>query len=183
MHCVSINAVCRFAYQHVMMVSLHTWAKIQQSTDECNAHVLRQGCLCVCGRPSARPIHMSVRLPARLPGLCVLIYRPARNPLPHVNLSIARYFDPPCADDYTSSNTPVPDDDPRDTCDGHGTHVAGIVGAKGKVTGVAPGITFGAYRVLGCKGGVGDDVLVAALERALEDDMDVINMSLGTPYA
>lgn len=28
-------------------------------------------------------------------------------------------------DDYTGSNTPVPDDDPLDTCEGHGTHVSG----------------------------------------------------------
>lgn len=28
-------------------------------------------------------------------------------------------------DDYDGSNTPVPDPDPLDTCEGHGTHVAG----------------------------------------------------------
>jgi minor extracellular serine protease Vpr len=66
---------------------------------------------------------------------------------------------------------------------GHGTHVAGIAGAKGSVIGVAPGITFGAYRVFGCNGWAADDVVVAALERALEDDMDIINMSLGGDYA
>jgi minor extracellular serine protease Vpr len=75
----------------------------------------------------------------------------------------------------------VPDNDPRD-CEGHGTHVAGIAGAKGNMIGVAPGITFGAYRVFGCNGSAADDVIVAALERALEDDMDVINMSLGSNY-
>ena len=39
-----------------------------------------------------------------------------------------------------------------DDCNGHGTHVAGIVGANGGVKGVAPGVTFGAYRVFGCDG-------------------------------
>ena len=34
-------------------------------------------------------------------------------------------------DNYTSSDsTPMPDPDPDDTCNGHGTHVAGIAAAK-----------------------------------------------------
>lgn len=32
-------------------------------------------------------------------------------------------------DAYTGFNTPVPDNDPLDQCAGHGTHVAGIIGA------------------------------------------------------
>jgi subtilisin family serine protease len=31
-------------------------------------------------------------------------------------------------DAYNGTNTPAPDSDPNDTCNGHGTHVAGIVG-------------------------------------------------------
>src|SRR6185295_12227406 len=75
--------------------------------------------------------------------------------------------------------TPVPDDDPDD-CQGHGTHVAGIVGANGAIKGVAPGVTFGAYRVFGCTGSTTDDVMIAAMERALADGMDIINMSIGS---
>jgi subtilisin family serine protease len=82
-----------------------------------------------------------------------------------------------------SSSTPVPDPDPMD-CSGHGTHVAGIVGAKaasaGGVTGVAPGVTFHAYRVFGCVGASANDILLAAMERALADGADVVNMSLGS---
>src|SRR5215831_18475740 len=84
-------------------------------------------------------------------------------------------------DAYDGSNTPVPDPFPDD-CDGHGTHVAGIVGANGAVIGVAPGVTFGAYRVFGCEGDAEDDVIMAALERALQDGMDVVNMSLGAAF-
>src|SRR5262249_1820495 len=83
---------------------------------------------------------------------------------------------------YDGSNTPIPDPFPDD-CDGHGTHVAGIVGANGAVTGVAPGVTFGAYRVFGCEGGAESDVIIAALERALQDGMNVVNMSLGTDFS
>lgn len=74
---------------------------------------------------------------------------------------------------------PVPDPNPDD-CNGHGTHVAGIVGANGAgITGVAPGVTFGAYRVFGCDGSTSADIMIAAMEMAYADGMDVINQSIG----
>ncbi|AYY15296.1 peptidase S8 [Actinobacteria bacterium YIM 96077] len=83
---------------------------------------------------------------------------------------------------------PQPDDDPDD-CQGHGTHVAGIVGADGDpqadeagVIGVAPGAELGAYRVFGCEGSTTSDIILAALERAHADGMDVVNMSLGAAF-
>ncbi|KAH6897584.1 peptidase [Coprinopsis sp. MPI-PUGE-AT-0042] len=86
-------------------------------------------------------------------------------------------------DNYDGSNDPVPDEDPIDNCGGHGTHVAGIVGLDGgneyNVTGVAPEASLLAYRVFGCRGSVTDDILLAALVRAVKDGADVINMSLG----
>ncbi|MDV6012794.1 S8 family serine peptidase [Haloechinothrix sp. LS1_15] len=77
---------------------------------------------------------------------------------------------------------PQPNPDPMD-CHGHGTHVAGIVGAEGEVTGVAPDVEFGAYKVFGCDGITTADVMIAAMERALADDMDVLNMSIGSAFS
>lgn len=91
----------------------------------------------------------------------------------------------PSSPDYQP--TPKPDDDPDD-CYGHGTHVAGIVGASGDpaeggVRGVAPDVTFGAYRVFGCNGSTDTDIMLAAMEMALDDGMDVLNMSVGASFA
>jgi subtilisin family serine protease len=77
--------------------------------------------------------------------------------------------------------TPAPDADPDD-CNGHGTHVSGIVGANGGVVGVARGVTFGAYRVFGCAGSTTGDIMIAAMERALADGMQVLNMSIGSSF-
>ncbi len=87
------------------------------------------------------------------------------------------------ADPASASYNPVPtpDNDPDD-CGGHGTHVAGIISANGSVVGVAPGVTFGAYRVFGCEGSVNDDIMLAAMERILADKMNVLNMSIGDAY-
>jgi subtilisin family serine protease len=87
------------------------------------------------------------------------------------------------ADDTSPTYNPIPspDDDPDD-CEGHGSHVAGIIGANGGVTGVAPGVTFGAYRVFGCEGSTFADIMIAAMEMALADDMDILNMSIGASF-
>ncbi len=84
-------------------------------------------------------------------------------------------------EDPTYNPVPSPDGDPDD-CNGHGTHVAGILGAKGEVTGVAPEVTFGAYRVFGCDGSTTDEIMIAAMERVLRDRMDVLNISIGDEF-
>jgi minor extracellular serine protease Vpr len=92
-------------------------------------------------------------------------------------------------DDFNASvpgSVPAPDDDPMD-CNGHGTHVAGIVGADGGpegsgALGVAPDVTFGAYKVFGCAGSTTADVMIAAMEMALADGMHVLNMSIGSAF-
>lgn len=81
-------------------------------------------------------------------------------------------------DDFDFDRTPVPDPYPDD-CNGHGSHVAGIVGASGTVTGVAPDVTFNAYRVFGCSGSTTSDIMLAAMERAFADGNNVLNMSIG----
>ncbi|RYG71469.1 peptidase S8 [Lentibacillus lipolyticus] len=77
------------------------------------------------------------------------------------------------------------DDDPMETTASegmptmHGSHVAGIIAANGNLQGVAPDADLYAYRALG-PGGRGTSVqVIAALEKAVEDGADVINLSLG----
>ena len=87
-------------------------------------------------------------------------------------------------DHYDANNPstlPEPDAIPDD-CAGHGTHVSGIIGANGVVKGVAPGVTFAAYRVFGCSGSAGTDVIVKAMETAAADGVRVVNMSLGSAF-
>ena len=80
------------------------------------------------------------------------------------------------------------DPDPRDD-NGHGTHVAGIIGANGPgVVGVAPGVRFHAYKVLAATGFGSSSDVIAAIDRSLDPDqnpltddaVDVINLSLGS---
>ena len=77
------------------------------------------------------------------------------------------------------------DDDPMETKGSsmmstlHGTHVAGIIAANGKVKGVAPEADIYAYRALGPGGSGSTETVIAAIEAAVADEMDVINLSLG----
>jgi subtilisin family serine protease len=88
-------------------------------------------------------------------------------------------------DNFDSSSSdpakqvPHPDPNPDD-CNGHGTHVSGIIGADGGVRGVAPGVKFHAYRVFGCEGSTSADIMLAAMEMVLDDGADVLNMSIGS---
>ena len=87
-------------------------------------------------------------------------------------------------DDFNSSNPAsviAPDPFPDD-CNGHGTHVAGIIGASGGITGVAPQATFLAYRVFGCVGTTSSEIMLDAMERARRDGADVVNMSIGAAF-
>lgn len=73
------------------------------------------------------------------------------------------------------------DADPMDDS-GHGTHVAGIVAANGEPTGVAPGASVVAYKVLDAFGRGTTEDLLAGLEAAVDPAnphrAEVINLSL-----
>ncbi|KAI8873514.1 subtilisin-like protein [Ramicandelaber brevisporus] len=75
----------------------------------------------------------------------------------------------------------VDKNDKMSDCNGHGTHLFGIIGANagGDIVGLAPEATFGAYRVGDCDGGMLDSDVLLALEMAIKDGADIINMSLG----
>ncbi|KAI8824254.1 peptidase S8/S53 domain-containing protein [Fimicolochytrium jonesii] len=95
--------------------------------------------------------------------------------------------------DADTNPTVVPDDDPMDNCSdsSHGTHTTGIIAANATgiskdgfkpflpFLGVAPRATIGHYRIFGCNGNNGDDIMAQAIFRAFEDGAQVISISVG----
>jgi len=70
------------------------------------------------------------------------------------------------------------DRDPLDT-NGHGTEVAGIIAADGELKGIAPKSRLLAYRVSDDGESVSSDLIIKAINQAIEDQADIINISLG----
>ncbi len=70
------------------------------------------------------------------------------------------------------------DDFPIDT-NGHGTEVAGIIAANGSLKGIAPSAKILAYRVSDTGEGVASDLIIKAIQMAVDDGANVINISLG----
>ena len=62
---------------------------------------------------------------------------------------------------------------------GHGTQVAGVIAADGQVKGVAPKAKILAYKVSEDGDAVSSDLIIKAIEKAIEDKADIINISLG----
>ncbi|HEY7174379.1 MAG TPA: S8 family serine peptidase, partial [Micromonosporaceae bacterium] len=108
------------------------------------------------------------------------------------------------ADPNSPAFQPIPHPDPNPLdCNGHGSHVAGTATGFGVLAngqrytgpyndttvsgnswlvgpGVAPLADLYSVRVFGCEGST--DVTVDAIEWAVANHMDVINMSLGSPF-
>ena len=106
-------------------------------------------------------------------------------------------------DAYTGHDTPKPDANPIDCARaGHGTHVAATAGGSGVKPdgktytgsygqetlaqdfrvgpGMAPEAELYAVKIFGCKGST--NAVAEAIDWAVKNDMDVINMSLGSDY-
>ena len=62
---------------------------------------------------------------------------------------------------------------------GHGTQVAGVIAADGQVKGIAPKAKILAYKVSEDGDAVSSDLIIKAIERAIEDGANIINISLG----
>ena len=71
------------------------------------------------------------------------------------------------------------DNDPFDE-HGHGTHIAGIIAGASSIQGISPNVNLLAYRVVGYNGLVRASDVVMALNRAVIDGSDIINLSLGS---
>ncbi|WP_416827569.1 GW domain-containing glycosaminoglycan-binding protein [Ectobacillus polymachus] len=65
---------------------------------------------------------------------------------------------------------------------GHGTHVAGTIGATGNgmVQGVAPDVQLYAIKVMDSTGTGTLQDIIAGLDWAIQNNMDIVNLSLGT---
>ncbi|KAF8423869.1 peptidase S8/S53 domain-containing protein, partial [Tirmania nivea] len=86
-------------------------------------------------------------------------------------------------DTWYPHQQPAPDNDIMD-CNGHGTHVSGIVAGEpedGRFISVAPKAKLRGYKVFGCTGGTDTATLIAAFLQAYEDGVDIINASIGGP--
>src|SRR5436853_7311333 len=112
-------------------------------------------------------------------------------------------YNPDPSNPRTYQPKPHPDLNPLD-CNGHGSHVAGTAAGSGVTAagttytgpynastigapdkwnvgpGVAPKADLYAVRIFGCAGVT--EVVVDAIEWAVDNDMDVINMSLVSPF-
>ncbi|MBE1555671.1 S8 family serine peptidase [Sporosarcina limicola] len=115
------------------------------------------------------------------------IYKGGKNFVPHTGNDYARSR----ADNDPSETSPKdrPANRPEFNEKGnafytsHGTHVAGTIAAIGAnkygIKGIAPKVDLYAYRVLGAYGSGATSGIIKAIDTAVQEKMDVINLSLG----
>jgi lantibiotic leader peptide-processing serine protease len=89
------------------------------------------------------------------------------------------YTHPDIKDNYAYGKSFVPGITDAMDEDGHGTHVAGSIAGNGRVLGIGPELKVAAYRVFGPTGGAYTTDIANALMTAADDNVDVVNMSLG----
>jgi PGF-pre-PGF domain-containing protein len=75
-------------------------------------------------------------------------------------------------DFYNEDSNPLDDH-------GHGTHVAGIIGANGSIKGVAPEVSFFALKACSSGGSCATSDILQAIDWAVANNSDVISMSIG----
>ncbi|MFD1929209.1 S8 family serine peptidase [Sporosarcina siberiensis] len=114
-------------------------------------------------------------------------YKGGKNFVPHIGSDYAR----PRADNDGSETSPLdrPANRPEFNSNGsafytsHGTHVAGTIAAIGNnpygIKGIAPKVDLYSYRVLGAYGSGSTSGIIKAIDTAVIEKMDVINLSLG----
>ncbi|GAB3062913.1 S8 family serine peptidase [Salinicoccus sesuvii] len=113
------------------------------------------------------------------------VYRGGRNYVNGADYLVQRPADDPyeTKPEERPDNLPEFDDRGNSYWTTHGTHVAGTIAAQGNndfgMIGVAPNVDLYAYRVLGAYGSGYTSWIVGGVEGAVEDGMDVINLSLG----
>ena len=86
---------------------------------------------------------------------------------------------PDLKDNIVLSKSCVPGKDNLEDSTGHGTMVAGEIAANGNVKGVAPKAAIASYKVFD-GGDCESSWVISAIIQATKDNMDVINLSLGT---
>ena len=96
-----------------------------------------------------------------------------------INIEHPDFFNPDETSRFLKGYDFVDNDSiPRDT-NGHGTQVAGIIAADGQLKGIAPGAEIFSYRVSSDGESVPSDLIIKAINQAVEDRVDIINISLG----
>jgi len=73
----------------------------------------------------------------------------------------------------------VDNDEMPEDINGHGTQVAGIIAANGNLKGIAPNSKILMYKVSEDGESVPSNLIIKAIEKSIEDDADIINISLG----